>query len=68
MVVQVILAAVGISMEAWKRLTPEQKKAVTTQFEKGKVGMAKIFAKRFVKARKTSKTTRKKRKTQRRRR
>ncbi|MGD6808208.1 MAG: hypothetical protein ACQCN3_00755 [Candidatus Bathyarchaeia archaeon] len=44
-----IYAAVGISAEAWKRLTPEQKKKIKAQLDNGTKGLAKAWAKTWSK-------------------
>jgi hypothetical protein len=57
MVAAAILAAVDLTAEAWKRLTPEQKKKIKAQYDKGAKGMAKIMASNAVKFNKAAKNT-----------
>lgn len=44
-----ILAAIGISQEAWNRLTPAQRKKIKAQYKTGAKGLAKAWAKTWAK-------------------
>ncbi len=57
MVAAAVLAALDITAEAWKRLTPEQKKKLRAKYDEGAKGLAKAWAKTWAKNTKNAKKT-----------